>query len=182
MNPGKTTGSKDDRTKIRGIVGDIALPKNVKIWNSTKWLTGTQGDELMCSGWVLSSYSTSGTRRVTIKHPVIKQHWGNDGIVITTSGTYHVVICQAEHIPGHFSHRTYPWSFVTQNTSLVICHTEHIPGHLSRRTYPWSFVTQNISLVICHTEHIPGHLSRGTYPWSFVTQNISVVNFHTYFP
>jgi hypothetical protein len=88
MNPGKTTGSKDDRTKIRGIVADIELPQNVKTCNSTKWLTGTQGDELMCSGRVLSSYSTSGIRRVTIKHPVIKQQWGNDGIVITTSGTY----------------------------------------------------------------------------------------------
>ena len=45
---------------------------------------------------VSSSYSTSGTRRITlVTNPVISQEWGKDRRVFTTSGTY-------------------PWSFVTQ--------------------------------------------------------------------
>jgi hypothetical protein len=44
MNPGKTTGSKDDRTKIRGIVADIELPQNVKTCNSTKTVTENMCD------------------------------------------------------------------------------------------------------------------------------------------
>ena len=51
---------------------------------------------LRCSGWVSSSCSTSGTRRVTlVTNPVISYEWGKDQEVVTTSGTY-------------------PWSFVTQ--------------------------------------------------------------------
>ena len=54
------------------------------------------GSELRCSGWVSSSCSTSGTRRVNlVTNPVISREWGKDREVFTTSGTY-------------------PWSFVTQ--------------------------------------------------------------------
>jgi hypothetical protein len=54
------------------------------------------GGELMCSGRVSSSCSTSDTRRVNfVIHPVISREWGQDREVFTTSGTY-------------------PWSFVTQ--------------------------------------------------------------------
>jgi len=52
----------------------------------------------MCSVRVSSSYSTSGTARVTLylaTHPVISNEGGKDWEVLTTSGT-----C--------------PWSFVTQ--------------------------------------------------------------------
>jgi hypothetical protein len=55
----------------------------------------TEG-ELRCSGWISSSCSTSGTRRVNlVTNPVISREWGKDREVFTTSGTY-------------------PWSFVTQ--------------------------------------------------------------------
>ena len=54
------------------------------------------GVELMCSGRVRSSCSTSGTRRVNlVTNPVINREWGKDQEVFTTIGTY-------------------PWSFVTQ--------------------------------------------------------------------
>ena len=47
------------------------------------------GDELRCSGWVRSSYSTSGIRRVNlVTNPVISHEWGKDREVFTTSGTY----------------------------------------------------------------------------------------------
>jgi hypothetical protein len=53
------------------------------------------GGELMCSGRLSSSYSTSGTRRVNlVTNPVISREWGKDREVFTTSGTY-------------------PWSFAT---------------------------------------------------------------------
>ena len=43
----------------------------------------------MCSGWVSSSCSTCGTRRVTlVTKPVIGHKWRKDLIVITTNGTY----------------------------------------------------------------------------------------------
>jgi hypothetical protein len=54
------------------------------------------GGELMCSGRVSSSYSTSGTRRVNIDiNPVISHECGEDREVFATIGIY-------------------PWSFVTQ--------------------------------------------------------------------
>ena len=47
------------------------------------------GGELMWSGRVSSSCSTSGTRRVTlVTHPVISREWGKDREVLATSGTY----------------------------------------------------------------------------------------------
>jgi hypothetical protein len=47
------------------------------------------GGELMCSGRVSSSYSTSGTRRVNLViNPVISREWGMEREVFTTSGTY----------------------------------------------------------------------------------------------
>ena len=52
--------------------------------------------ELMCSGRVRSSCSTSDTRRVNlVTNPVISHERGKNREVLTTSGTY-------------------PWSFVTQ--------------------------------------------------------------------
>jgi hypothetical protein len=52
--------------------------------------------ELMCSGRVSSSCSTSGTRRVNlVTNPVISHERGKEREVFTTSGTYQ-------------------WSFVTQ--------------------------------------------------------------------
>ena len=52
--------------------------------------------ELMCSGKVGSSCSTSDTRRVNlVTNPVISREWGKGPEVFTTSGTYQ-------------------WSFVTQ--------------------------------------------------------------------
>jgi hypothetical protein len=60
----------------------------------------TEG-ELMCSGWVGSSCSTSGTRRVDlVTNPVISHELGKDREVFTTS-------------------RTYPWSFVRYSISSV---------------------------------------------------------------
>ena len=54
------------------------------------------GGELMCSGRVSSSCSTSDTRRVNlVTNPVVSRGRGSDWEVLTTSGTY-------------------PWSFVTQ--------------------------------------------------------------------
>ena len=54
------------------------------------------GDELRYFRLVRSSYSTCGTRHVTlVTNQVISRGWGKDRIVITTNGTY-------------------PWSFVTQ--------------------------------------------------------------------
>jgi hypothetical protein len=45
--------------------------------------------ELVCSGRVSSSCSTSGTRRVNlVTNPVISHEWGQDREVFTTSGTY----------------------------------------------------------------------------------------------
>jgi hypothetical protein len=45
--------------------------------------------ELMCSGRVSSSCSTSGTRRVNLgTNPVISREWGKNWEVLTTSGTY----------------------------------------------------------------------------------------------
>ena len=77
------------------------------------------GGELRCSGRVISSSSTSDTRRVNlVVDPVISHEWGKDRVVFTTSGTY-------------------PWSFVTQifhnNPSVEIKHiskTFIIPGIL----------------------------------------------------
>jgi len=49
--------------------------------NTTKTM-----DELMCSGRVNSSYSTSDTRHVTlVTNPVISHEWGKNLIVITTN-------------------------------------------------------------------------------------------------
>ena len=63
------------------------------------------GDELMCSGRVGSSCSTSGTRRVDlVTNPVISHEWGKEREVFTTN-------------------RTFLWSFVTQ-----IFHNGQ-PGH-----------------------------------------------------
>jgi hypothetical protein len=60
--------------------------------------TGTPlktGGELRCSGRLISSCSTSGTRRVNlVTNPVINRECGKNREVLTTSGTY-------------------PWSFVT---------------------------------------------------------------------
>ena len=54
------------------------------------------GDELMCSGMVSSSCSTTETRRVNqVTKFMISHEWGKDRKVLTTSGTY-------------------PWSSVTQ--------------------------------------------------------------------
>jgi hypothetical protein len=54
------------------------------------------GGELMCSGRVSSSCSTSNTRRVNlVTNPVISHERGKDREVFATSGTY-------------------PWSFVSQ--------------------------------------------------------------------
>ena len=54
------------------------------------------GGELMCSGWVSSSCSTSDTHCVNlVTNPVISHERRKDRDVFTTSGTY-------------------PWSFVTQ--------------------------------------------------------------------
>jgi hypothetical protein len=50
--------------------------------------TKTRG-ELMCSGRVRSSFSTSGTRRVTlVTNPVISHEWVWNRAVITESETY----------------------------------------------------------------------------------------------
>ena len=47
------------------------------------------GGELGYSGWVSSSCSTSGTRRVNLfTNPVINHEWRKDREVLTTSGTY----------------------------------------------------------------------------------------------
>ena len=55
------------------------------------------GGELMCSGRISSSCSTSDTRRVNlVTNPVISHERGNDREVFTTNGTY-------------------PWSFVISN-------------------------------------------------------------------
>jgi len=52
------------------------------------------GGELRCSGRMISSTSTSGTRRVNlVTNPVISHEWEKNREVLTTSGTY-------------------PWSFV----------------------------------------------------------------------
>jgi hypothetical protein len=56
------------------------------------WATETPlltGNELMWSERVCSSWSTSGTSRVTLDaKTVIGHEWGKDRIVITTNGTY----------------------------------------------------------------------------------------------
>ena len=50
-------------------------------------------DELMCSGRVSRSGSICCTRRVTlVRNPMISHEWGNDRIVITKNGIYHVII------------------------------------------------------------------------------------------
>ena len=55
------------------------------------------GGELECFGRVGNSCSTSGTRRATrITNPVIIHELEKDWIVITTNGTYHVVICDTD--------------------------------------------------------------------------------------
>ena len=63
------------------------------------WATRTPlkiGGELVCSGMVSSSCSTSDNRRVTlVTTHTISHEWGKDRVVLTTSGTY-------------------PWSFVIQ--------------------------------------------------------------------
>jgi hypothetical protein len=72
------------------------------IYNNTRTtkdrVTRTQlksGGELRCSGRLISSCSTSGTRRVNlVTNPVINRECGKNREVLTTSGTY-------------------PWSFVT---------------------------------------------------------------------
>ena len=47
------------------------------------------GREVMCCGRVSSSYSTRGTRRVTlVTIPVINHEWGKRRIVMTTHGTH----------------------------------------------------------------------------------------------
>ena len=59
------------------------------------WTPQKTAGELMCSGRVSSSCSTSGTRRVNlVTKPLISHEWGKDRGMLTTSGTY-------------------PWSFVT---------------------------------------------------------------------
>ena len=62
-------------------------------------VTGTPlktGDELVCSGKVSSSCSTSDTCRVyLVTSAVISHEWGKDREVLTTIGTYRV----------HLSHR-----------------------------------------------------------------------------
>jgi hypothetical protein len=58
--------------------------------------TPLSGGEFRCSGRVISSCSTSGTRRVNlVANPVIIREWGKDREVFTPRGIY-------------------PWSFVTQ--------------------------------------------------------------------
>jgi hypothetical protein len=50
---------------------------------------GGGGGELMCSGRMCSSCSTSCTRRVTrITNPVISREWEKDLVMITTNGTH----------------------------------------------------------------------------------------------
>ena len=61
----------------------------------------TAGGELRCSERVISSWSTSGTRRVNlVTNPVISREWGKDWEEFTTSGTY-------------------PLSFVTQILNVI---------------------------------------------------------------
>ena len=69
-------------------------PKDRATWTSLK-----TESELGCSGWVGSSCSTSGTRRVTL---VISHEWGKDLHILTTSGTY-------------------TWSFLTQTNFITWC-------------------------------------------------------------
>ena len=55
------------------------------------------GGELMCSGRVSSSCSTSGTRRVNlVTNPVISREWRKDREVFTTSGTYPWSFCDTD--------------------------------------------------------------------------------------
>ena len=72
----------------------------------------------MCSGRLISSCFTCGTRRVTpVTNPMINHDWGKDWIMITTNGTY-------------------PSSFLTQmfrkvnlrhyNLLTLCCHTIYV--------------------------------------------------------
>jgi hypothetical protein len=86
-NKGKTKGQKDKQRSIAHTykTKDRVTRTPLKI-----------GGELMCSGRVGSSCSTSGTRRVNlVTNTVISREWGKNRELFTTSGTY-------------------PWSFVTQ--------------------------------------------------------------------
>ena len=72
--------------------------KNIthKTKHRVTWTPLTIGGELICSGRVTSSCSTSGARRVNLDtNPVISHEWGKDRELLTTRWTY-------------------PWSFVTQ--------------------------------------------------------------------
>jgi hypothetical protein len=68
-------------------------------YKTKDWVTRTPlqtGGELICSGRVSSSCSTSGTCCVNlVTNPVISREWGKDREVFTTSGTYR----------GHLWHR-----------------------------------------------------------------------------
>jgi hypothetical protein len=67
--------------------------RSTKHTHETKdWVARTplqSGGELMCSGSVSNSCSTSGTRRVNlVTNPVISHEWRKDKEMFTTSGTY----------------------------------------------------------------------------------------------
>ena len=81
-----------------------------KTKNRETWTVLNIGCGLRWSGWVNPSCSNSGTCRVTlVTNPLIGHKWGQDGIVITTNGTwYHVVISDTDIL----------------NISVVICDTD----------------------------------------------------------
>jgi hypothetical protein len=93
----KEKDGQDNGQKIKDNMTNNDLPtitqKNKDRAIRTPLITG---DELKYSGRVSSSFSTSGTRRVTlVTKPVIIYKGGKDRIMIMTTGPY-------------------PWSFVKQ--------------------------------------------------------------------
>ena len=81
--------------------------------------------DLMCSGRVSSSCSTSDTRRVNlVTNPEISQQWGKDREVFTTSGTY-------------------PWSFVIQifHSGQVSHSVVFLVFHIISKKTMWNMIT-----------------------------------------
>ena len=79
------------------MVKSVVSRKNGQQWSTKHYkeslrlrntnLTKNRG-ELRWFGRVISSCTTSGTRRTIIANPVISHEWGHDRIVITTKKPY----------------------------------------------------------------------------------------------
>jgi hypothetical protein len=87
------------------------------------WVTRTPsktGDEHRCSGWVSSSTSTSGTRRVTlVTNPVLSYEWENDRKVFKTSVANPWTLCWL----SLFDLRILISPLVSSNSSFMKCMT-----------------------------------------------------------